>query len=38
MNVLGAGLAPRDALLAMAPPVLLALLVILLRIHRAKQH
>lgn len=38
LNVLGAGLAARDALLAMAPPVLLALLVILLRIRRAKQH
>ena len=38
LNVLGAGLAARDALLAMAPPVLFALLVILLRIRRAKQH
>ncbi|WP_153788455.1 DUF3422 domain-containing protein [Pseudomonas sp. EMN2] len=38
LNVLGAGLAAREALLGMAPPVLLVLLVILLRIRRAKQH
>lgn len=38
LNLLGAGLAARDALLGMAPPVLFALLVILLRIRRAKQH
>lgn len=38
LNVLGAGLAAREALLGMAPPVLLVLLLILLRIRRAKQH
>ena len=38
LNVLGLGLTARDGLLAMAPPVLLVLLVILLRIRQAKQH
>lgn len=38
LNVLGAGLTARDALMGMAPPVLLALMVILLRIRRTKQH
>ncbi|WDY57306.1 DUF3422 domain-containing protein [Pseudomonas sp. PSKL.D1] len=38
LNVLGLGLTARDALLAMAPPVALVLLVILLRIRQAKQH
>lgn len=38
LNVLGLGLTERDGLLAMAPPVLLVLLVILLRIRQAKQH
>ncbi|HDS1737769.1 MULTISPECIES: DUF3422 domain-containing protein [Pseudomonas] len=38
LNVLGAGLAARDALLAMTPAVMLVLLVILLRIRQAKQH
>jgi hypothetical protein len=32
------GLTARDGLMAMAPPVLLVLLVILLRIRQAKQH
>lgn len=38
LNVLGLGLTARDGLLAMTPPVLLVLLVILLRIRQAKQH
>lgn len=38
LNVLGAGLTAREALLGMAPPALLVLLVILMRIRRAKQH
>ncbi|NIF28574.1 DUF3422 domain-containing protein [Pantoea sp. Tr-811] len=38
LNVLGLELTARDALLGMAPPVLLVLLVILLRIRQAKQH
>ncbi|MDF9616965.1 DUF3422 domain-containing protein [Pseudomonas entomophila] len=38
LNVLGAGLAAREALLGMAPVAGLLLLVILLRIRRAKQH
>jgi uncharacterized membrane-anchored protein len=38
LNLLGAGLTAREALLGMAPPVVLVLLVILLRIHKAKQH
>ena len=38
LNVLGLGLTARDGLMAMAPPVLLVLLVILLRIRQAKQH
>jgi len=38
LNVLGVGLTARDGLLAMAPPVLLVLLVILVRIRQAKQH
>ncbi|CAM3759811.1 hypothetical protein CCOS865_04869 [Pseudomonas reidholzensis] len=38
LNVLGAGLAARDALLGMTPAVVLVLLVILLRIRQAKQH
>lgn len=38
LNVLGAGLSPREALLGMAVPVMLVLGMILLRIRRAKQH
>lgn len=38
LNVLGLELTARDALMGMAPPVLLVLLVILLRIRQAKQH
>ena len=38
LNVLGAGLTAREALLGMAPPVVVLLAVILLRIRRAKQH
>lgn len=38
LNVLGMGLTARDALMGMAPPVLLVLLVILMRIRQAKQH
>ncbi|MEN5304009.1 DUF3422 domain-containing protein [Pseudomonas sp. TWI628] len=38
LNVLGLELTARNALLGMAPPVLLVLLVILLRIRQAKQH
>ncbi|QVM92191.1 DUF3422 domain-containing protein [Pseudomonas entomophila] len=38
LNVLGAGLTAREALLGMAPVAGLLLLVILLRIRRAKQH
>lgn len=37
LNVLGLGLTARDALLRMAPPVVLVLLVILLRIRQARQ-
>ena len=38
LNVLGAGLTAREALLGMAVPVILLLGMILLRIRRAKQH
>ena len=38
LETLGAHIPPRDALLGLAPPVLLILLVILLRIRKAKQH
>ncbi|MCO7516570.1 DUF3422 domain-containing protein [Pseudomonas guariconensis] len=38
LNVLGAGLTAREALLGMAPVVALVLLVILRRIRQAKQH
>ncbi|WP_060512510.1 DUF3422 domain-containing protein [Pseudomonas sp. NBRC 111124] len=38
LNVLGLELTARDALMGMAPPVMLVLLVILLRIRQAKQH
>lgn len=38
LNVLGAELTARDALLGMSPPVLLVLAVILLRLRKAKQH
>ena len=38
LETLGAHIPPRDALLGLAPPVLVILLVILLRIRKAKQH
>lgn len=38
LETLGAHIPPRDALLGLAPPALVILLVILLRIRKAKQH